>query len=630
MNRGLVNYLNEYMLSPDPQYAVMINGKWGCGKTFFIKKWLNGYKESETEGNKVLTPIYVSLYGLKTLKQITTAINQVLYPILYGKAAKAGKTLLKFASAIVFKQNIDINGDDKDDLSIGLGLDSFSILKSDDENIKSDKFLIFDDIERCQVNMKELLGYINYFIEHCNCHVLIIGDEGQIEKDDRNVFERFKEKTIGREFLLNTEIDTAIDFFVKEELGNSFLISHIDSIKKTFKITECHNLRILRQCLWDFNRLVSLIEYRKTERYEQILKSLLCTYIATYCEYKGENNALIKQWIEYNEEIVVNRKEDEEKKRIKTEILKIQNKYSAYPAYTIFGIFHLDIVEQIVKSIDSGMFITDFVNDLTKPVAIKPSWEKRHDASVMTNDEFKSFYNELLDDIINLRILKMADVGNSIAYISYYDAKEIRLIKDEEKQKIKESLPLYWEQFKTQEACYEACIAFKRGLHLFESSIEMPILAELCENFYARYEMRMKEDKNEMTKLLENLNDDNCEMLFDINTQALPDKSTTYDSISIFKDVDIDLLFLSIVKMSNKGRQSFNSFLRQRYKLAYNMSNWTNKTEDDVTPLNKLKEKIDEEISKRELMEKYSFELISKAIDGAIKRCTGNLNAQNL
>lgn len=624
MNRGLVNYLNEYMLNPDPQYAVMINGKWGCGKTFFIKKWLNRYKESENEGNKVLTPIYVSLYGLKTLKQITTAINQVLYPILYGKAAKAGKTLLKFASAIVFKQDVDINGDDKDDLSIGLGLDSFSILKSDDENIKSDKFLIFDDIERCQVNMKELLGYINYFIEHCNCHVLIIGDEGQIEKDDRNVFERFKEKTIGREFLLNTEIDTAIDFFVKEELGNSFLISHIESIKKTFKTTECHNLRILRQCLWDFSRLESLIKHRDTERYNQVLTDLLCTYIATYCEYKGENNALIKEWREHRKEFMLYSK-DETVKSIQNQLSKIQNKYNAYSGYAIFN---LDIVEQIVGSIESGVIITDFVDNLTKPIAQKPSWEKRHDASVMTNDEFKSFYNELLDDIIGLRVLKMADVGNSIAYISYYDAKKIRLIKDEEKQKIKESLPLYWEQFKTQEACYDAYIAFKRGIHLFESSIEMPILAELCEDFYAKYEKRMKEGKNDMTMLLENLDDIKSELLFNVNNDALPDKSTTYDSISIFKDVNIDLLFLSLTQMSNRGRHTFNSFLRHRYKLAYNMGDWTNKTEDDVTPLNKLKEKIDEEISKRELMEKYSFELLSNAIAGAIKRCTGNLNAQ--
>ena len=116
--------------------------------------------------------------------------------------------------------------------------------------------------------------------------------------------------------------------------------------------------------------------------------------------------------------------------------------------------------------------------------------------------------------------------------------------------------------------------------------------------------------------------------MFELNSAALPDKTTTYDSVSIFHLVDIDLLFLSIKSMGNKGRQHFNSFIRQRYRLNSNIGSWINRTEDDVIPLNKLKEKIDEEISKRELMEKYSLEMISNSIQGAIKRCKGDKNAQ--
>lgn len=31
---GIENYLNEYIKQDNPQYAVMLKGKWGCGKTF--------------------------------------------------------------------------------------------------------------------------------------------------------------------------------------------------------------------------------------------------------------------------------------------------------------------------------------------------------------------------------------------------------------------------------------------------------------------------------------------------------------------------------------------------------------------------------------------------------------------
>ena len=37
MNTQLISYLDEYLQMQTPQFAVMITGKWGCGKTYFIK-----------------------------------------------------------------------------------------------------------------------------------------------------------------------------------------------------------------------------------------------------------------------------------------------------------------------------------------------------------------------------------------------------------------------------------------------------------------------------------------------------------------------------------------------------------------------------------------------------------------
>ena len=69
----------------------MLNGAWGCGKTFFIRKW----KESITDKN--IRPIYVSLFGLQTIKEINELINKGLHPIL---TAKATKTIIKTAKVL--------------------------------------------------------------------------------------------------------------------------------------------------------------------------------------------------------------------------------------------------------------------------------------------------------------------------------------------------------------------------------------------------------------------------------------------------------------------------------------------------------------------------------------------------
>ena len=44
MNTKIFDYLNIYASTPNPQYAIMLRGKWGCGKTHLIKGWLNKFE----------------------------------------------------------------------------------------------------------------------------------------------------------------------------------------------------------------------------------------------------------------------------------------------------------------------------------------------------------------------------------------------------------------------------------------------------------------------------------------------------------------------------------------------------------------------------------------------------------
>ena len=94
-NKHIREYLSYYLSLPhSPQYAVMINGPWGIGKTFLVKELLQ-----QNVGSKSLKHIYVSLYGLTTIDDINDALFQALYPALGWKVSKVGarigKTLLK-------------------------------------------------------------------------------------------------------------------------------------------------------------------------------------------------------------------------------------------------------------------------------------------------------------------------------------------------------------------------------------------------------------------------------------------------------------------------------------------------------------------------------------------------------
>ena len=47
MNKQIFDFLNEYAKLPSPQYAVLLRGKWGCGKTYFVKHWLAEFDKSD-------------------------------------------------------------------------------------------------------------------------------------------------------------------------------------------------------------------------------------------------------------------------------------------------------------------------------------------------------------------------------------------------------------------------------------------------------------------------------------------------------------------------------------------------------------------------------------------------------
>lgn len=573
-------------MNPDPQYAVLLKGKWGCGKTHFINHWIDTYQKQEAE-DKVLEPVYVSLYGLSETKQITTAINRVLYPILYGKAAKAGKTFLKFMSAIVLKCDVDWNKDGNSDFSMDLGLDALSIFKSEDEQVKKGNLLIFDDLERCDIPMKKLLGYLNFFVEQCNCHLIVIGDEDKIaEGENKKIFGEFKEKTIGREFEIATDIHSALDTFVNQTPKNDFVVGHQEQIEKFFAMTECDNLRILRQALWDFSRFEeSMTDFLGDSRYEDIMIHVLGTYVISYCEYRGKNHQLFDAWIQY---AIKGQQFDKEKiENLKSQLGDLHQRYNnIYQRLSNYQTFKIEFVERVLLELNTGNSIKDYVGkEYFAPIAEVRSWARINEVYAMSNKEFISFYRTLIDDICGIQVTSMKNLGYAIAYLVYLDSRAIKEFDEKDFNNICEALPKYWEAFQDEESVYDARMAFSRGVNSYMTTEKLKRLPEICAKFNEEYENRLKMSKNLMTRTLEELSDSNVDELCTLNKQALPDHSCTYDMVSIFNHVDMDKLMDNLLNLSNESLNSFTHFIRDRYNLSYNVSNWIHETNDDIKPL---------------------------------------------
>lgn len=164
----LNNYIKHYLEEDKTNTAIMLTGEWGSGKTYYIKNELIPFLQDDKKNRCVV----ISLYGLEDISEISKSIYMELrikLPIKDSKRLTTGKIVAKTVIKNVFgKFGIDANISE-DDLQ--------NIYSSIDLN---GKLLIFEDLERSNIEIIKLLGYINNLVEQDGVKVLLIANENEI------------------------------------------------------------------------------------------------------------------------------------------------------------------------------------------------------------------------------------------------------------------------------------------------------------------------------------------------------------------------------------------------------------------------------------------------------------------
>lgn len=554
MNELISKYLSDYMHNPDPQYAVMLKGEWGCGKSFFVNKWIKEYKPAGKKNS--LKPIYVSLYGLKDTSQITESIDRVLHPLLYSKGAKLTKRLLKIAGKVVLKTSFDVNKNGSEDISLDATLDSLSILLSKDINILGNKLIIFDDLERCLIDMKLLLGYINSFVEHGACHVILVGDETRVVSRWKKTLIEFKEKTVGREFKIMPDVAGAISCFLNGNIhSDKWLQNQKSLITDIFQATECNNLRILRQCLYDFNGLYEEVGDSIGKNDDLFMQSLLASYIVVYCEYRGKCHDLFSQWEwSYTAGIAGN---NEMKERISA----LCQKYKSIEDRDNLDVLNTNHVTNIVRWIELGQSLNTYVKGTLEMMRHNTTHlEKLAGFRDMSLAVFETECSALEQDVVDNAFPNIFLLGRSLAFLAFFDDNEIFVVKpavvSEAKKHVEES---YFNQ-STKEDLYEQRSEFIQGVNSFGRFRETAVGTDVIKYTDGVFNDCDKNLKNEFEVVLSHITDDNVGQLLGLSQKPTPDKQCPYNLTSVFKNIKVEDLFNSVQNLSNKSLNILSSF----------------------------------------------------------------------
>lgn len=169
---SLNSLLDIYLEDNTYSYAILIDGVWGCGKTFFIKKYIN---ESVVAKNKKC--IYISLYGLESINDLN---KQIKLQYIFGEEYKKKYEITKIGTSIALDL-LESKGIDRKYVDQALNLIKKNSLEG------NDLVLILDDLERSTIPVVETLGYVNGLVEHQKYKVIILANEEEIDYETSNL-----------------------------------------------------------------------------------------------------------------------------------------------------------------------------------------------------------------------------------------------------------------------------------------------------------------------------------------------------------------------------------------------------------------------------------------------------------
>lgn len=255
----LESYLEFYQQLDLPRYAVLVTGAWGIGKTYQVRKCIPEDK-----------CIYVSMFGLQTVEQLHAEVLATAFPTI-EKAKKLFSRAEETAK--------DMGG-----LYALAGTAPMVLSAMFRQNLQPNRTLIFDDLERSRIKLKDKLGVINSYVEQKGFRVIVIAHDTKISEK----FSKLKEKTFGQVIRVSPQVNEALEFFIDEISDvptKAFIQKYKSEIYEVFKQSGIQTLRVLRHVIEDIGRIYISLDKHLRE-HQEAMKSLVSMYSALDIEIR--------------------------------------------------------------------------------------------------------------------------------------------------------------------------------------------------------------------------------------------------------------------------------------------------------------------------------------------------------
>lgn len=251
MNEHATEALDAYLDAgklPVP-HAVLIEGRWGSGKTFFLKEVYEPDRIMRMNAERRHhTPfLFVSLFGATSAADVEMRIYKAACPAEAIAGAIAGTIALGIGEFFRVK-----------DATKG-AVDKFGKKAMKRLN---DFVFVFDDVERVEKQaFGEVMGFINSLVAEHSRRVLLVADENKLkELVGGEIWKSQNEKVIGRRARIEADyasvIRSAVDHLPSGPT-KTFMGKRVDELLKIATLSKVENLRNLN---WAMHNAAAFVD----------------------------------------------------------------------------------------------------------------------------------------------------------------------------------------------------------------------------------------------------------------------------------------------------------------------------------------------------------------------------------
>jgi len=621
---NVLKSIDYYMQDKDLNNAFFINGKWGSGKSYFVKNVLTNHMSKQYD-HKV---IYVSLYGVVNVDEIAKQIySKLIAENRINKNRNKNPFKSKSISAEYAKDTAIATA--KNLIPMLLSKVYITLPKIEDywKYITLQKIiLIFDDLERSRIDTIELMGCINNFVEEYGIKAIVVGNEDEIkqrffvdnfiekveavkdlklpiidnEEKDKYRSILFKESEVIEKLdagLISTNLNTIskkIEYLfstydkydkIKEKLigytfefappvrelfyllaGNDIIKRNLDFIEKIYTDRKCSNLRTFIFSKHAFNQLYDRISELDLKNFDDLIDIIVENTF--YCSLELKNP--VDKLNENPYRVITSTKEN-----VPQSVVNSMNEIISEYLNTL----ELDYEMFALQLFDFDSLISEYRFEIENSLKkLQTYWLDKED------DYIKSSLSEILE-MLEQNTLNIQSYPTLMSYIYLYND-----IFNGTKINIDEIIKLMISNINN---CNEKVAQdFGVNLHISywpenkeEMSRNLDILHEEIENH------NLSITDQSINSFLKNVNW-SAEFLGNLRDETKVWKFTTEKNFVSLIDVD------QLANLIIAGTAEDLSNVYQAFKFVYSFSNLNEFFQNDLDNLTKLKKNLSDGISK--------------------------------